>query len=163
MKLLGGAVVMFIVLVAACAPAPQEVVIEEGPSVEADRESIRGVVNAHWDARMAEDLEAEMDTWADDAQLHRNSLTVLSGKEAIRAFAADEVEQYDWEWEFTSEEVDATGDLGFHLGTFTLTQTDQSGEARTYYGSTMLILRRQSDGAWKISRYMWNNRPPAEQ
>jgi len=74
-----------------------------------------------------------------------------------------ERERFGWEFTFGSEEVEAAGDLGYYLATFTLTQTDESGEARTYYGSQIAILRRQAEGTWKITRYMWNNRPPAEQ
>ena len=112
---------------------------------------------------MADDLDAEMDTWADDAQFHRSGRSVVIGKEAIRSVVADDIEQYDWSFTYSSEDVGAAGDLGYYLGTYMLTRTDQSGEAGTFYGSTMMILRRQADGTWKITRYMFNTRPGAEE
>ena len=72
-------------------------------------------------------------------------------------------EEYDWDFEYSSEEVEASGDLGYYLGTYELTRTGQGGNTLTGFGSTMVILRRQADGAWKITRYMYNSRPPEEE
>ena len=164
MKLLSSAALMFVVLAfVACAPAPEEVVVEEPDTTETDIAAIREVVAAYHDSMEAEDLDAHMAVFADDSEIHRNSESVVFGKDSIRAVGAREFEQYDWDFEFSSEEVEAAGDLGYYLGAYHLIQPAQDGETQTYYGSTMVILRRQADGIWKITRYMWNNRPPAEQ
>lgn len=164
MKLLNGAVLLSVALAfVACAPTTEEVVVEEPDTTEADIAAIREVVATYHDTMEAEDLDAHMAVYADDCELHANGEAVAVGKEAIRRVGARNFRQFDWDFEFASEEVEAAGDLGYYLGIYTLVQPDEGGETRTYHGSTMVILRRQADGAWKITRYMWNNRPPTEQ
>jgi uncharacterized protein (TIGR02246 family) len=164
MKLFSSAVLILVALaLVACAPATEEVVVEEPDTTEADIAAIREVVATYHDTMEAEDLDAHMATYADDCELHANGEPVAVGKEEIRRVGARNFRQFDWDFEFSSEEVDAVGDLGYYLGINTVTQPDEDGETRTYHGSTMVILRRQADGAWKITRYMWNNRPPAEE
>jgi uncharacterized protein (TIGR02246 family) len=143
----------------ACAPAPEQVVGEEPDTTEADIAAIREVVATYHDSMEAEDLDAHMATYADDCELHRSAEPVVVGMDRIRAVAERNFERFDWGFEFSSEEVEASGDLGYYLGEYKLTHPDPDGETLTYYGSTMVILRRQADGAWKITRYMYNNRP----
>jgi uncharacterized protein (TIGR02246 family) len=160
MKLMSSAVLMLAVLAfAACAAPPEEVVVEEPDTTEADIAAIRQVVNAYHDTMEVEDLDAHIALFADDYQVHRDGESVVFGKEAIREVGIHEFEQYDWDFEYSSEEVQASGNLGYYLGTYELNRTNQAGETLTSFGSTMVILRRQADGAWKITRYMYNSRP----
>jgi uncharacterized protein (TIGR02246 family) len=160
MKWLSSTVLMFVVLAStACAPAAEEVEVEEPDTTEADIAAIREVVNAFHDTMEVKDLDAHMALFADDYQLHRDGESVVFEKEAIREVGRHNLEQYDWDFEYISEEVEVSGDLGYYLGTHELTRTSQAGDTISGAGSTMVILRRQDDGAWKITRYMYNSRP----
>ena len=78
MKFLSSAILMFVVVAfVACAPAPEEVVVEEPDTTEADIAAIREVVNTFYSTRMAEDLDAQMEIFADDAEVHRNGAAVV--------------------------------------------------------------------------------------
>jgi ketosteroid isomerase-like protein len=153
-----------------CAPAPEEVVVEEPDTTEpdttepdtteADIAAIREVVGGFYADRTEGNLEAEMELFAANAQVHRNQAPVLSGEDEIRTAFAWFHEHYDIvEFPFDPEEVLVSGDLGYLLNTFSIVRNDPDGETRTYYGSAIWILRRQDDGSWKITRYMWNDRP----
>jgi uncharacterized protein (TIGR02246 family) len=165
MKLSNRAALMIVVLaLAACAPAAEQVVVEEPDTTEADIEAINEVVDTYFETMELEDLDAHMALWAEDGVLHRNALPVVSGTAAIRASVVDLFEQLDWDFTRTDVEVDAAEDLGYHLSRYTLVHpATEDRDEITYYGSTMVILRRQSDGTWKISRYIWNNRGPDQE
>jgi uncharacterized protein (TIGR02246 family) len=151
---------MFLVLaLSACAAAPEEVVVEEPDTTEADIAAIREVVNTFYSTRMPEDLDAQMEIFADDAQVHRNGAGVLVGKEEIRSVFEWGFDRWDFDFTIDVRDVQVSGDLGYLINTFALARTEQNGEVNYYYGSAMWILQRQADSTWKITRYIWNNRP----
>jgi ketosteroid isomerase-like protein len=139
--------------------AEQPTAVEEPDTTEADIAAIKEVVNAYHDTMEVEDLDAHIALFADDYQVHRDGESVVFGKEAIREVGIQSFEQYDWDFEFSSEEVQASVELGYYLGTYELNRFNQAGDSLTGFGSTMVILQRQADGTWKITRYMYNSRP----
>jgi ketosteroid isomerase-like protein len=54
-------------------------------------------------------------------------------------------------------EVDASGDLGFFWSRYRLTATPKGGGApTTATGKSVFIVKRQSNGTWKIARLIDN-------
>ena len=59
----------------------------------------------------------------------------------------------------TTQEVDVAGDLAIERGSFT--QTEQTGNAApiTREGRYLAVWKRQADGSWKCSRFLFNWAP----
>jgi len=164
--------VSLVVLVAACAPAAEQPApLEEPDTTAADLAAINELREAHDSAFTAGDVDGFIDLFSDDAQALRNGNSVLVGKEAIRSWSGwairsweEEVfDQFDSEMTYFSDEIELMGEVAFNLGTYRLTQTPKAGgDSIAFYGNYILVLRKQADGSWKITRYMWNNRPDPE-
>ena len=60
----------------------------------------------------------------------------------------------------TSNEIEGMGDLAYQRGTFLMTFPLPSGGSATDSGKFLEIRRRQADGAWLISRDIWNSDIP---
>ncbi len=135
-------------------------VAERADTTAADRAAIDRLRDAYQATFTAGDVDGHVDLYAEDARVLRNANSILVGREAIRAAAQEGFSQLESEFHSSSEQVELMGDVAFDQGTFELTQTSvEGGETNVFYGSYVLISRRQSDGSWKISRYIWNNRP----
>jgi ketosteroid isomerase-like protein len=64
------------------------------------------------------------------------------------------------EWQATSAELAASGDIGYTIGSFELI-TEQDGTAMLTKGKYVTIWGKQSDGSWKVRVDCFNaNGPP---
>ncbi len=79
----------------------------------------------------------------------------------LRAWLKDFVDRFKVEWlSFVSTEVVVVADLAYHAYTYTWQVTPHAGGQSTVAsGKGMHILRRQSDGSWKVAREIWNGSP----
>jgi uncharacterized protein (TIGR02246 family) len=59
----------------------------------------------------------------------------------------------------SSEEVVAVGDLAYERGTLTQTLQQGTGAPHIQRGRYLAIWRRQADGKWKCSRFLFNDAP----
>lgn len=61
-----------------------------------------------------------------------------------------------------TQELDVAGDIAIEKGFFT--QTQQTGNAApvTHEGHYLAVWKRQSDGTWKCSRFLFNWAPAAK-
>ncbi|MCB0167201.1 MAG: SgcJ/EcaC family oxidoreductase, partial [Anaerolineae bacterium] len=132
-----------------------------------DVEAVTAAVNKVWDqyasSLNAGDVDRYMALWADDAmQLPPDSLPLV-GKDTLRAGLESEVKEITYDMKITNEEVNASGDMAVARGTYAATITPKDGsEPITIDGKYMTLLKRQSDGSWKIFRDIYNsNVPPA--
>jgi uncharacterized protein (TIGR02246 family) len=160
MKLLSSAVLMFVVLAfAACAPAAEEVVVEEPDTTAADIAAIQALVEAWSTTYDLEDPEPYMALYAEDAELWANWGPILHGRDAIRSWVVENF--IEGSMTSSSKEREVIGGVAYDFGTFELATVPGEGEeARTIYGKYVLVMHRQADGSWKVARYMWNNTPP---
>lgn len=159
--------VMLLIAAFACAPAEQEPAepAAEPAAAEADVEAIAALRQASQDAHNAGDLEALMETYADDVVYMPPGEPVYEGIEAVREQERQELEGFDIDLALESAETHASGDWGFDRGSFELTMTpraEDGGEPIQDNGSYVVIVSRQDDGSWKIARLIYNsdNPPP---
>ena len=89
---------------------------------------------------------------ADNVATLRADEPVLRGKAAL---------QQDWKgllenksmslrWQPISAEISKSGDLGYTVGSYTITQTDEKGGAIQGTGKYLTVWRLQKDGLWKV-------------
>ena len=94
-------------------------------------------------------MAAAFDTYmTDSAVMYRNQSLPIVGRAAINARLAGAA-GVRLEWEPTFADLAASGDLGYTLGTWTMTVTPAEGEPQVAHGHYVTIWRKQPDGSWK--------------
>jgi len=135
-----------------CAETPNE-------SVAADEEAIQAVADAWTAAYSAGDFDALMELYSDDA-VDIPPGQKSEGKAAIRERQVRGLEGYRASSALSFDEVIVSGDWAFARGVYEATYTDlvdgTEAEARN---DNLWVLRKDSGGAWRIARMMYN---PAE-
>ena len=64
-------------------------------------------------------------------------------------------------WQPTTVEASRGGDLGYSLGTYSLTMHDPTGKPVTDRGKYVTVWKKQADGTWKVIADIFNsNLPP---
>lgn len=112
---------------------------------------------------LAGDASALLSLYADDAVLMPQGLPALAGKEAIRSLYQAVFEEFRVTGGGRLLEVVVAGDWGYFLSTYELTAKPLAGgEPIEDEGKSVFIVRRQSDGDWKIARLIaTSDRPTA--
>jgi ketosteroid isomerase-like protein len=150
------------------------VIFEERPSggeggrtvieaVELEQEELQNVNEAITEEVAAiedDDIERYLAVLADDAVFLPPKLGSLGGEE-LRQWLSDFLGQWRVEWlAYKDKETEICGDLAFHRFTFSWRlEPKNGGEFHVSHRKGMHILRRLSDGSWKIAREVWNGRP----
>ena len=127
----------------------------------ADEAAIREL-NAQWSmAALANDLEAMVSYYTDDAYLLPPNEPVAIGKKAIRE---------SWgrllgpgvatSWTITKVEVARSGDIAYLIGAYALTMKDPEGKPVVDRGKIMEIWKKREDGKWKAVADTYNTDIP---
>jgi len=97
------------------------------------------------------DVEALASLYADDAVLLPPDHQPISGRDAIGEFWRQGTDEG---LEVTTLRLDVEGGIGYLVGQYTLPETD---EEPADSGKTVMCLRRQQDGSWKVTADIWNS------
>jgi len=108
-------------------------------------------------AEGARDLAAKMRLLTTDAVLLPPGGQSVVGHPAIRAWHEAAWKGNTYQCSGTVDELQVLGEWGFARGTFSgvLTPTSGGAPARDS-GKFINVVRRQSDGTWKLARVIWN-------
>ena len=157
-------VLVLALVLAACAPPPQEEAAPEAPSQAEVAAALHGLVDAYVSASNAGDATALTALFTDDAVLMPGNAPTASGKEAIQAFYQSRFDQFTLELAASQAEAEGAGEWAFARGTYTIKLTPKAGgEPIEYSGKYMNISKRQADGSWKMARHIWNSdKPPPD-
>ena len=100
------------------------------------------------------DLALFISVWADDVIRMEPDIPPILGKEQVHARFEPLFAQFDQNLTIHGEtEVQVSDELGFSHGTFTVSMTPkEKGETTSLNGKWMDILKKQTDGSWKIYR-----------
>ena len=100
-------------------------------------------------AFQAKDAAALTSHYAADAVLAVPERTV-KGIDAIGKANADDLKDPAFKLNFTNERTDASGDLAYTSGTYTVTYTDMKTKKVVNGGGTYVtVFKKQADGSWK--------------
>ena len=106
----------------------------------------------------AGDLERWLSLWTDDGVQMPPDEPPVVGKDRIRVRNQGFLDRFTFDMSITNHEVGAAGDWAYARGVFKATLTPkQEGDPILIDGKYMTILRRQSDGSWKIHRDIFNS------
>jgi len=128
-----------------------------------DRTRLEALCEAYRAAWIANDQNAVLKTFIPDAVLlpHHGHPPVV-GTAAIKSFwwPSDSPPATVTRFRTTTDEVGGSHDMGYAWGTFELGFVyADSGRTRAVsnFGTYLMIMRRQSDGAWRITHRMWDD------
>ena len=114
------------------------------------------------EASKAQDSAALLSLWDDDGIALPPEGEPIVGKEALTAWlqADAEPDYLVTEYAHNFEERKILGDWAFEWGTYTsAAEPLGEGESIRATGKLLRILRRQTDGTWKVARAIWNHDP----
>lgn len=125
----------------------------------ADEQAIRDT-DAKWSqSSVAKDLDAVVAVYSDDAKLLPPDAPLINTKAGIKAMWADLMKTTDKvAWKAVT--VDASGDLGYLVGTYEIDSKDAQGKPVVEIGKMTEVFRRQADGSWKAVADMFSPDAP---
>ncbi len=146
----------------AAAPAPSRARAAAGARDEA---LIRAALERHVERYNARDWQAMSAEYAEDALVMPSYVATVQGRERVNnlyrgEFSSGQSSETSSVMEAQIDEIQVNGDWAYDRGTITIISSQGGFERRTAV-RFMNILRRQPDGAWKITRSMDNPISPA--
>jgi uncharacterized protein (TIGR02246 family) len=132
-------------------------------NVEADKEALTAI-SSQWEAAYhANDLDAVMQDYAQDAVRMPPNETIEEGKEAIRNSHQAFFSEYTSDGAIEVIDVQVSGDLGYVRGTYKGMSTPKAGGDPIKSDDRFVaVFRRQTDGSWKSICEIFNDNPPSE-
>lgn len=122
----------------------------EDDTASDDEQAIRELVDTWMDATEAGDTATVLDLMTDDA------VFTVPGQEPFgkEAFEAASKEMQGVEIRGTSDirELEVLGDWAYLRNYIEMTMTPPDGDSERRSGYTLTILRRESDGQWRLAR-----------
>jgi ketosteroid isomerase-like protein len=125
-----------------------------------DRAAIRANDSAYVAAWMRDDTTGVLATLSADPILIPGGLAPLNGLAAVKGFwwPSDGSHTKILAFGRTIEEIDGNGDIAFVRGADSLRFTYTKGtnvQTSAMRSVTLAVVRRQTDGTWRIARMMW--------
>jgi len=116
---------------------------------EADRNAIRAASQKYVEADDKRDADAMMQVIGEGAYYMPSHGAPISGREAIRGF----LKPHTWDKiTETPAEIEGRDGLAFVRGSYTVLN-----QGRNLTGYYIEIWQKQPDGAWRITRKLWNS------
>jgi len=118
----------------------------------ANRDALLAADRAFDAATADQKLDGFSSFLADNVTTLRADQPVLRGKAAMQNAWKPlfENKSISLRWQPISAELSKSRDLGYTVGSYTLTRTDEKGAAVVGTGKYLTIWRRQGDGSWKV-------------
>ena len=123
-----------------------------------DDSAIRAITPRCVEADNRKDAAAAAQVYADDAKVLPPNMPMVSGKPAIQAFWKMAMEMGV---HLNLEAVDLVvdGSTAYETGAATMTTQAGAAQPKTSKGKYVIVMRRQSDGSWKLVLEIWNSDP----
>src|SRR5438874_11229331 len=127
----------------------------------ADTQSEQAVREAdeQWsNAAAAKDLDKTVSFYADNAMVLPPNQPMVTSKTGIRNLWKGFLESLtDISWKTTRVEMAKSGDVGYLIGTYTMTMKDGTKDTGKYCE----VWKKQADGKWKVAADMFSSDLPA--
>jgi len=113
------------------------------------------------DAHLKMDNAAIMSLWAEDGVSLLPELTPMVGKKTIAGFLEDVVARmpgyHMWKFEIDFQGIEVNGEWASEWATeHQVVAAPPGKENFEGYGKMLLVLHKEADGNWRITREMWN-------
>lgn len=145
---------------AACTQAPTATV----DTTAADLKSILDVGKGAEQAWAAKNIDGVVAQYAADATLIVPGAPVTKGVDGIRAMLGELLKDPNLALTFEVGNTEVSGGIAYQTSTYTLQVTDEKTKKPiTEKGSSLMIYKKQADGAWKITQDFNTSLPAAPQ
>jgi uncharacterized protein (TIGR02246 family) len=136
---------------------------ERAVDTRAQESAIRETELAWSRACAAKDLEATLSFYADDASILSPNMPIVTGKDALRKWWAQDFAMPGMSIAFRSDKIEVarSGDLAWSRGTADVTFNDPAGQLIRDRDKYIAVWRKQADGKWKAVADMFNTDLPA--
>jgi ketosteroid isomerase-like protein len=110
----------------------------------------------------ANDLEATVSYYTDDASLLPPNAPIATGKQAIRAVWANSILSPDATvtWQVTKADAARSGELAYVVGVYQITAKNSKGKSLEDRGKLVEVWKKQADGKWKVVTDIFNSDLP---
>ncbi|HUP47582.1 MAG TPA: SgcJ/EcaC family oxidoreductase [Thermoanaerobaculia bacterium] len=129
------------------------------PDPAASRQDIERLRDEWLAAAERDDAAAVAALYTDDAVVASPDNPPAEGRQAIEALWTRNFPMASG-LEVRSSRIEASGDLAYDYGEFSQRITPPKGKPMDVTGRYLVVLQRQPDGAWKITRHVSFNMPP---
>lgn len=137
-----------LVALTACAPAPTTPVDTTAADLKAIMETEKNAEKA-WTTR---DVNGIMAQYAPTATLVVSGAPPAKGVEAIRGMLTELLKDPSMTVEMQITNTEVSGGIGYETGNYTLHVTDaKTKKPITEKGSSLMLLKKQADGSWKVT------------
>ncbi len=133
-------------------------------NTEADTQAINGMADAYVQAISTGDLDAMMDLMDDDVVMMPPNESTRSGEEAVRSWYKGGFDRFNYkDAAYPTDEIQIFGVWALKRGQFMATLVPKTGGDPVHiHIKAIHILKKQSNGAWKISHAIWNSNPASD-
>lgn len=147
-----------VVFLGGCGPELHEDTRGQQPDHAAVTTAVEGIWEEYAASLNAGDLDRWLSLWTEDGIQMPPDEPPVVGKEQIRVRNQAFLDQFTFDMSITNAEVGAAGDWAYARGIYKATLTPKEGGAPiSIDGKYMTILKRQSDGSWRIHRDIFNS------
>ena len=146
------------VALAACTQAPPETAEADTAAIEAEAvAAIETQVDGFLEAFNSGDIAALGPTYTEDAVEMSPDGPIVEGRAAIVANIEGFMAGFSATQTATVDEISVHGDIAFARGTWNVRQTPAAGgDEQERNGKWLVLYQRQTDGAWLVWRWIWN-------
>jgi uncharacterized protein (TIGR02246 family) len=134
----------------------------KGDEVREARTAIEAANSRFSDAFARGDIQAVASMYTSDAILFPPDSDVVRGNQAIGEFWKATRDSGVRSAALTTDDVGRSGDLAYESGKVSLTIQPEGKEATNAVAKYVVVWKRESDGAWKLHRDIWNDLPAAK-
>jgi uncharacterized protein (TIGR02246 family) len=137
----------------------------QAPDTRAADEAAVRDQDAQWaKAAGANDLDATVAYYTDDASLLPPNAPIATGRQAIRAvWAALLNPNATVTWQVNKADVARSGELAYVMGAYQLIPKNEQGKPLEDHGKLVEVWKKQADGKWKVVADIFNSDMPLPQ
>jgi uncharacterized protein (TIGR02246 family) len=124
------------------------------------RQEIGNITKRFAEAYNRGDIAAAVEFYTEDAKFLHPNTEIISGKQAIkeffetgRAFGLRRIS-------FKGLEAGLDGNLAYERGVINMDIAPEGGQAMKDKGKYLVVMKRQTDGSWKVAVDIWNSDLP---
>ena len=97
--------------------------------------------------------------YSDTAKMLPPDATEIAGREAIQDFWQAWLDDGLKDLSLEASEVEASGDLAYEIGSFSLQAPAENDTMMTATGNYLVVWERGADGNWRLHVDTWNDAP----
>lgn len=123
------------------------------------RQAIEQVNGRFVEAFKAGDAATIASLYTDTAKMLPPDATEIAGREAIQAEWQSWIDAGLKDLTLEAQEVEASGDLAYEIGLFSLQAPTETNDMVTADGNYVVVWKRGADGSWRLHVDTWNDAP----